>query len=136
MNAITIQVEAVDNGYIVRKLGGRTSCKVFETLDDVFTDLLGEFESRYQSRSDNSFGKVVVYREPPQVTSVPQECDGADCEKENNEALRQRIGALEAACRKVITSTSFSSPPTMADVARHAASIANLGRVFEERATR
>ncbi len=59
MNQITI--EKMEGGYIITGSMGRKYIKT--TLDEVFDDLLLQFEGRSKNFYENSFGEVTINRE-------------------------------------------------------------------------
>ena len=64
-----ISIEEVHNGFIVL-LPDRK--KVFTSLDEVMTELLGHFEGRYSNLNGGAYGVVMIQRERPVVTRVEQ----------------------------------------------------------------
>lgn len=55
-------IEKVENGYIVTSDSSWRERKVFETLDDVFEEMLMAFEGRCKNFGGASYGKVTIRR--------------------------------------------------------------------------
>ena len=62
-----ISIEEVHNGLIV-SLPDRK--KVFASLDDVMTELLGHFEGRYPNSNGGAYGIVIIQRERAPVKQI------------------------------------------------------------------
>ena len=58
-----MNIEQVDNGYIVSGIGLTHHQKVFHTLEEVFTEMLAHFEGRFEGLGGNSYGEVRIYRD-------------------------------------------------------------------------
>ncbi len=55
-----IKITKVENGYIATSPSGRTN--VFTALEDLFVNLLAQFEGLYPTFTGNSFGNVEIHR--------------------------------------------------------------------------
>ena len=63
-----ITIEQVESGYIVTTyptLGMER--EVFTTLDEVFEELLSQFEGRYPGWHGDRYGRVVIHRDEPAI---------------------------------------------------------------------
>jgi hypothetical protein len=60
-----MQIEKVKNGYIVREYSPLDETRIFRTLDEVFEEMLMEFEGRCDTFGGDSYGKVIVERMHP-----------------------------------------------------------------------
>jgi len=59
-----MKIEKVDNGYIVEYDGVLSTRKIFTTLDDLFREMLLQYEGRCSSFGGDLYGDVKINRRP------------------------------------------------------------------------
>lgn len=63
MTDLELRVRQVKNGYVVERVGPMEGIWVYETLDEVFKVMLGQFERRSESSPKQPhYGRVFVER--------------------------------------------------------------------------